>query len=417
LTTDHTNVLEGRRIVAIASFDSFVKTAQIVLDTCSEAGARTELLIAEVKGRSLSDDQMRRAGASTHALRAPLAELLASNHFLDADAAILLCDGKRVKEAILRLSADNRWCAGRPKLVAAYPGILYRLQVSGFMDRAPVDLLCLNSEADLTLYRAACIGQHADYSNAVVTGLPLLWDIERLRIRSKGHIVFFEQPSVPPHSLQREYVVHALCSLARHFPDRKVLLKTRTKTDEATFHRTLFHLEDLLRELPRRPGNLVVTHEPVSELLPHCSLALTFSSTAALESLASGIPTRILTDFGVNETIGNSFFAESDMLASFDQISGDENVSKVSERWLATVAFPEAGKAHFVQALSATINEPLNPRPIAPFAGSAEWSRFAKERAGFAGVASGRHPKTTRRNVYRFLRYLMRSVKRHVIGA
>lgn len=403
--------------MAVASFDSFVKTAQILLDACTLAGAQSELLIAEVKGRNLSADQLRRSGAAQPAFRAPLPELLRSRHFLEADAAVLLCDGKRTKEIILRLSADNRWRTGRPKLIAAYPGILYRLQVSGFMDRAPVDLLCLNSEADLALYRVACQGQHADCSNAIVTGLPLLWDTERLVIPKNGHIVFFEQPSVPPHSLQREYVAHALCSLARRFPSRKVLLKTRTKTDEATFHRTLFHLEDLVREIPRRPANLVVTHEPVSDLLPPCSLALTFSSTAALESLASGIPTRILTDFGVNETIGNSFFAESDMLASFDQISGNEKVSKISECWLATVAFPEAGKAHFVRALSETVSKPLVPRPITPFAGSADWSRFAMERAGFAGVASGRYPKTTQRNVYRFLRYLMRSVKRHVVGA
>lgn len=401
--------LKGCRIVAIASFDSFIKAAQILLAECEEEGAVTELFVAEVVGRTVSRDQLQRAGVRQKLRRAELSEILSSSSFLEADAAILLCDGKRTKEIILQLQARGRWTSKRPALVAAYPGILYRLQVSGFMDRAPVDLLCLNSHDDLALYRRVCAGLAADGSNAAVTGLPLLWKLPRFSPNSGGDIVFFEQPSVPPHSLQREYVAHELCKLARRCPHREVKLKPRTRTREATFHRTLFHLEDLIGELKDKPPNLTITHEPVAKVFENCALALTFSSTAALESAACGIPTRIMTDLGVNETIGNNFFSESGMFTTFEQISGEEKPSALVDDWIEKVARPCGGRDIFIERLQRLLCTERTPREVALYFGSASWLNFSENRGGMKGAVSGRYPRTTWSNIQRFVRYLLRA--------
>jgi hypothetical protein len=43
--------------------------------------------------------------------------------------------------------------ATRPRLISAYPGILFRFALEGMLDRSGADLLCLNSQQDLSLYR------------------------------------------------------------------------------------------------------------------------------------------------------------------------------------------------------------------------------------------------------------------------
>ena len=52
------NRLQGRDIAAIASFDSFGKTAMSMLSVCRKQGARTTLYLLEIQGRRLSRRQL-----------------------------------------------------------------------------------------------------------------------------------------------------------------------------------------------------------------------------------------------------------------------------------------------------------------------------------------------------------------------
>ncbi|MFF4565980.1 DUF6716 putative glycosyltransferase [Streptomyces sp. NPDC001435] len=81
------------------------------------------------------------------------------------------------------------------------------------------------------------------------------------------------------------------------------------------------------------PANLQLVHGNMGEVLDRTDLLVTVGSTAALESTHRGIPTAILTDFGVRgwglpcsngvESLGkhgNHYFLHSGCLASWDDL-------------------------------------------------------------------------------------------------
>src|SRR5665647_1676141 len=55
-------------------------------------------------------------------------------------------------------------------------------------------------------------------------------------------------------------------------------------------------------------------------VLNHTDLLVTVSSTAAAESIHRGVPTAVLTDFGIRESLGNAYFLGSGCLTSFDDL-------------------------------------------------------------------------------------------------
>ena len=63
--------------------------------------------------------------------------------------------------------------------MSAYPGILFRFALEGMLDRSGVDLLCLNSQTDLDTYQQGCNALGMDSRNGVLTGLPILWNVEK----------------------------------------------------------------------------------------------------------------------------------------------------------------------------------------------------------------------------------------------
>ena len=96
-------------------------------------------------------------------------------YLVQVDALVLGLDGRRTRETQLLLQSAWIDQLRRPVLISAYPGILFRHQLEGMMDRCGVDLWCLNGETDAQLYRHACSALGLDSGNAVVTGLPILW--------------------------------------------------------------------------------------------------------------------------------------------------------------------------------------------------------------------------------------------------
>jgi hypothetical protein len=167
-------------------------------------------------------------------------------------------------------------------LVSAYPGILFRHQLEGMLDRSGVDLLCLNAESDAELYRQACTALDIDGSNAVVTGLPILWPLQpRLQVPDGAAIVFFEQPSVPDNPIQRKYICRRLADLAKAWPQHPVIFKPRTSPVEATLHRHHGEMASRVYKLSRRIDNVQISYMPSLSLLKRCGCAITVSSTAA----------------------------------------------------------------------------------------------------------------------------------------
>ena len=374
--------LEGRQVAALVCFDSFGKTAMNLLRVARRDGAATSLHLMELPGRKLSRRQVleiRRIDPRTSIHQhdwAALNELRAK--LADLDALVLGLDGRRTREVHLLLQAAWTDQSCRPVLVSAYPGILFRHQIEGMLDRSGVDLLCLNHEGDAQLYRQACAAMGLGSGNAEVTGLPILWSLEpRLQVPEASCFVFFEQPSVPDNPIQRKYLCKRLAELARAWPGHKVIFKPRTSKVEATLHRQHGEMASLIEKLSRRIPNLQISYKPSLSLLKQCGCAITVSSTAAMEAMAMGVSTRIVCDLGVNETLGNHYFVESGALADFDSIIRDPFTPCHDQGWTGRQGHCVEGDKLFLAALKRRLEHPPQAAPVSGNIGPAGWGSQA----------------------------------------
>lgn len=418
-----TGSLQGRQVAALACFDSFGKTAMNLLQVARREGAETHLYLLELPGRKLSRRQVleiRRIDPRTqiHQREWPqLREL--RGELVRLDALVLGLDGRRTRETQLLLQSAWTGQERRPVLVSAYPGILFRHQLEGMLDRSGVDLLCLNAESDAELYRQACAALDIDGSNAVVTGLPILWPLRpRLQVPDGAAIVFFEQPSVPDNPIQRKYICRRLADLAKAWPQHPVIFKPRTSPVEATLHRHHGEMASRVDKLSRRIDNLQISYKPSLSLLKRCGCAVTVSSTAAMEAMALGISTRIVADLGVNESLGNHYFLESGALASFDAIVRDPFSALHDPGWLERQGYRGDGAQRFVNALVHKLESPPSgdtlPRPGPAGWGSTGWQSYALAKGGRRMLSSA--GARSRQGASHRGRDLLRRIRQNLVG-
>lgn len=114
-----------------------------------------------------------------------------------------------------------------------------------------------------------------------------------------------------------------------------MVLKLRSKPGEQTTHIEELPYQRLAERLPGGlPANFRLVYGHMGEVLDRTDLLVTVSSTAALESLHRSVPTAILSDLGVRETLGNHHFVGSGLLTSWDRL--DEGLHPVPDpEWLA----------------------------------------------------------------------------------
>ena len=391
--------LAGRRVAAVACFDSFAKTAMTLLWACRKEGAETTLHLLETPNRSLSRRQrleIRRIDPRTTIQQGRWDGFrkLAAGMAGSADVLFLGLDGQRSRDALLQLKAVWGTSSDRPVLVSAYPGILFRFALEGMLDRAGVDLLCLNSEQDLDTYRRGCTALGMDSGNAVLTGLPILWRVEKRRKEPElQSIVFFEQPSIPVHPLQRRFLCRQIKDLALAHPRHPVIFKPRTSSLERTLHRSHGEMAGVIDRMSATVPNLQLSFKPATRLLRHCGCAITVSSTAALESMTMGVSTKIVSDLGVTETLGNHFFAGSGCIASFEEIGKDPFTPTHDKTWLLSNGLQPQGMEAFLSSVLTCLErgvEPLKEDSIGPAAwGSKSWQSFAIRQGGRRMLSSG----------------------------
>jgi hypothetical protein len=383
--------LQGRQVAALACFDSFGKTAMNLLQVARQHGADTTLILLELPGRKLSRRQVleiRRIDPRTAIRQREWPQLRnLRSELSDLDALVLGLDGRRTRETQLLLQGSWAEHRPRPVLISAYPGILFRHQLEGMMDRSGVDLLCLNAESDAELYRQGCRAVGVDSGNAVVTGLPILWSVSaRPQVPERASIVFFEQPSVPDNPIQRKYICRRLAKLARAWPEHPVIFKPRTSRVEATLHRHHGEMASRIEKLSRRVPNLQISYKPSLTLLKQCGCAITVSSTAAMEAMAMGVSTRIVSDLGVNESLGNHYFLESGAVATFDAIVHDPFTPTHNRDWLERQGHRGDGAQRFIAALGQLLESPPRSQPSGESGpagwGSQAWQSYALAKGG-----------------------------------
>jgi hypothetical protein len=137
----------------------------------------------------------------------------------------------------------------------------------------------------------------------------------------RGPVVFAPQSLVPADDAGRETVLRGLAAAVR--PGREVHVKVRSRAGEVEAHRGAGDYPALLARLHASgqvPAGLRVVDGPMAAHLEGASGFVTIGSSAALEAVAAGVPTVVLTDLGVDDAHLNSVFVGSGLLGSTDDV-------------------------------------------------------------------------------------------------
>lgn len=270
--------------------------------------------------------QLRDVGLKPDSLRrAALGETVARLADSDAQVIVLACTGGAVQSLLHALARAWAGRSARPVVVTGYVGLVYEKLVDGLLSRAGADVVLANSAQDLERFRELYSAAGIDPQSVVQTALPFLGGA-RHDPQAAGRdrpftITFVAQPGVPVTKADRRYALRQAVEHAIQRPDRRVVVKLRGRPGERTTHVEPYHYVSLLpaRDLP---ANLELVYGLMSPVLDHTDLCVTVSSTAAIEAMHRHIPTGILIDFGVRESLGNHLFLGSGALTSWRALHG-----------------------------------------------------------------------------------------------
>lgn len=389
----------GRRVTVVADFDSFLRAAATHALGLERLGASIRYDLVFARLGQVSDAQLADIGLASSVVRTrSMADVTSRAYLEQEDVVVLALSGLRTRRFLARFHRAFVGAKRRPVVVTLYPGLIFRFHLEGMTSRMGADLLLLNSPLDLRLYETALGAMGLVNRNAMCAGLALLPPrMPPREARAPRTVLFTGQPTVPEGREERRYVVASLIRKAREFPDAQWLLKPRHRRGETTLHRATFHYEDLLEDIARSeriPDNFSVVHGPIGELFGITDLCLTVSSTAALEALQMGVPTRVLTDLGVHEHLGNHFFAESGLCAELDEVRPDAGWREPDPSWWSDRVSSAADHAPRVHERLASLLEAqresdaaLPPPYPRRFGHSASFERYLEEREGWEALA------------------------------
>jgi hypothetical protein len=270
----------------------------------------------------------------------------------DYDVVMLALVGGGVQAMLHGLARVWEGRRSRPVVVTGYVGVVYEKLADGLLLRHGADLVLANSRQDAERFRAVYEGVGADASSVTEVALPFLgraaYEAEHDPSAKQGRrpytVVFAVQPSVPDNRKDRVYLLDRLIRHARLHPEREVLLKLRSRPGEHTTHIEELPYQKLVQRLDP-PANFRLVYGNMGEVLDRTDLLVTISSTAALESLHRRVPTVILTDLGIRETLGNHHFVGSGCLASWDQLD-DGHRPVADEEWVARQGVATGGGSY-----------------------------------------------------------------------
>ncbi|MFD8230356.1 DUF6716 putative glycosyltransferase [Streptomyces sp. NPDC059696] len=278
--------------------------------------------------------QLREVGVRADSLREVTAvEFLRAMAEESYDIVLLSLVGGGVQAMLHGLARVWEHRTQRPVVVTGYVGVVYEKLADGLLLRHGADLVLANSRQDADRFRAVYEGVGADASAVTEVALPFLGGAPYEGQREPCTVVFAAQPSVPDSRKDRTYLLNRLVQHARRHPEREVLLKLRSKPGEHTTHIEELPYQKLVQRLDP-PANFRLVYGNMGEVLDRTDLLVTVSSTAALESLHRRIPTVVLTDLGIRESLGNHHFVGSGCLASWDQLDAGHRPVP-DEEWVA----------------------------------------------------------------------------------
>jgi hypothetical protein len=268
---------------------------------------------------------------------------------------------------LLDLTPEGR----RVKLVSGSPGIAYHLVGAPLRARTSADLLLMASKAELERISGA-LKDMAVTTKLALASLPFL-DASAAKQKHEGPevLIFAPQPDMPKTLEDRQKVLIELSRLRKEFPALRIIVKLRAIEGESQTHFEAHPyplLSEQLAELGLiSAGDFEFEVGTISEFLKNSNATLvTVSSTAALESLAMGNPTQIISDFGVEDALANAVFEDSGLVWSIRDY-GLARLQKPNQAWLEKNYFHKKSEDNWVQALAQlTESKRVSPKRIFP---------------------------------------------------
>ncbi len=394
------------RILLVADTDSRYKWAGLVASALA-AGIDGEVTSCVVRSAAMpSSRQIREVGLDLPWFTATMGELETGDTLAHYDIVVLAVIGSRIGRLIHAVGRIFAQRGDRPLVVTGWVGVVYELQLEGFLWRVGADAICVNSGTDERLFRDHCRQLDLDRSALVRTGFFVAPTPIARPPADVRRVLFVTQPSVPRRRDERLHVLTQLLAYRARYPERAVVVKLRSRPDEATSHPEQFHYQELFEaEFPGRCGALEFRYGRMEDALADTDLCLTVSSTAALEAMARGIPTGILTDFGLGERLGNHFFVGSGTATSFPKLLRDE-LPVVDVAWLRRHGFDDRDTVgNLMERVRALLAAPRTPprQWYGPEATGYVYERVILNPSSAAATRNGSRSRSVKRQVQRLL--------------
>ena len=372
------------RIVAVGDTDTRLKWAVRVARAL--LGGSCDPRVLAVGADAPTTRQLRDVGIAAPVER--VADLELEAHLGGVDV-IVACTLMYRLSAILEHVGAAADAGPRPVVVTGYAGVVYEGHEMGALWRAGADVVVCNTASDRERFARLYREFGLDERVLVRGGFGILSDrlaasdvVRAIRTGGgDGPIVFAVQPDVPATRGERLALLEGWAEYARRRPDRRVVIKLRSRPDERTTHREPHHYERLAAtHAADLPANLEFTYGLMEDVLVGARALVTVSSTAAIEALGRGIPTVILCDFGVRDGYGTSYFLGSGLLRTMSDVIADD-VPTPDERWLRRNGFDDDDALDGVVRRVAELLADDGPGPPAPRFFDERRTPFVIERA------------------------------------
>ncbi|WP_258233920.1 DUF6716 putative glycosyltransferase [Brevibacterium oceani] len=365
--------LDPIRILSVSDSESYLKWATQLLSSLTDVEGRVFLIDNPILP---TDEQIASAVAGTDwqhrqipvIARSDLAQVIADH---SPDIVLGAATGPIVAQVFL--TAHSR--ADRPALVSGLPGMGLPASGKGMNYRRLMDAFIAHSFAEVAAYTEASTAAQVP-CEVLLARLPMLRSegIPRLQTSTiteaappapgptsdrDSHttppasprsldasstlavprtLVFTPQAKVPAERADREAIIAALAEFADRHPKSTAVIKMRSRPGEFETHHEQHSYFEILADFRTRrvsgADRIELGYGPLSDFLDSESALVTVSSTAALESIDRGVPTLLISDFGIDRELLNEVFAESGATGTLaDMVAG--RIRFPDSEWLA----------------------------------------------------------------------------------
>jgi hypothetical protein len=344
------------KLLVVATTDSYLKWAIGLRGALPDSWHSTIFIAKSLQNPSPRQISMALAGSGQDTVKAKhILSLAKWVRREKPDAVLVAATGPFLVllRWVLNASSQGR----RTKLISGSPGVAYHLIGEPLRARTTADLLLVASHAEYDRLGAAIkdLGAKADLA---IASLPFLRGLKQIEHHDGPEtIVFAPQPDMPKTREDREAILLGLSSLKERFPDLKIIIKLRATKKEPQTHFETFSYQQLATELDEK-GEIAGANfhfelgSVVDQMKNQNALLMTLSSTAALESIAMGNPTQIISDYGTLDSIATSVFENSGLMWKLEDFPLAK-VQKPRKTWLEKNYFHDPQNDDWIEAIFA----------------------------------------------------------------